>query len=74
MAAQWIADNRNKVDEWLTTAREATGWPEGQASGHAQRRHHTVSQRDNDLIEHILDAVGKLAEIVAAGWENFDAS
>ena len=33
-----------------------------------------MSQRDNDLIEHILDAAGKLAEIVAAGRENFDAS
>lgn len=33
-----------------------------------------MSQRDNDLIEHILDAAGELAEIVAAGRENFDAS
>ena len=33
-----------------------------------------MSQRDNDFIEHILDAAGKLAEIVAAGRENFDAS
>ena len=33
-----------------------------------------MSQRDNDLIEHILDAAGKLAEIVAAGREYFDAS
>ena len=33
-----------------------------------------MSQRDNDLIEHILDAASKLAEIVAAGRENFDAS
>ena len=32
-----------------------------------------MSQRDNDLIEHILDAASKLAEIVAAGRENFDA-
>ena len=28
-----------------------------------------MSQRDNDLIEHILDAASKLAEIVAAGPE-----
>ena len=33
-----------------------------------------MSQRDNDLIEDILDAADKLAEIVAAGRENFDAS
>ncbi len=31
-----------------------------------------MSQRDNDLIEHILDAAGKLAEIVAAGRGTFD--
>ena len=29
-----------------------------------------MSQRDNDLIEDILDAAGKLAEIVAAGREH----
>ena len=33
-----------------------------------------MSQRDNDLIEHILDAAGKLAEIVAAGRRAFDDS
>lgn len=33
-----------------------------------------MSQRDNDLIEHILDAAGKLAEIVAAGRGAFDDS
>ena len=33
-----------------------------------------MSQRDNDLIEDILDAAGKLAEIVAAGRKNFDAN
>ena len=33
-----------------------------------------MSQRENDLIEDVLDAAGKLAEIVAAGRENFDAS
>lgn len=33
-----------------------------------------MTQRDEDLIEHILDAVKKLAEIVTAGRENFDNS
>ena len=33
-----------------------------------------MTRRDQDLIEHILDAAGKLAEIVTAGWERFDAS
>ena len=33
-----------------------------------------MSQRDNNLIEHILDAAGKLAEIVAAGRGAFDDS
>ena len=33
-----------------------------------------MSQRDNDLIEHVLDAAGKLAEIVAAGRGAFDDS
>ena len=33
-----------------------------------------MSQRDEDLIEHILDAAAKLAEIVTAGRDYFDAS
>ena len=33
-----------------------------------------MSRRDNNLIEHILDAAGKLAEIVAASRKNFDAN
>ena len=33
-----------------------------------------MTQRDEDFIEHILDAAGKLAEIVTAGREAFDSS
>ena len=33
-----------------------------------------MTQRDADFIEHILDAAGKLAEIVSAGREDFDSS
>ena len=32
-----------------------------------------MTLRDQDLIEHILDAASKLAEIVEAGRETFDA-
>ncbi len=42
--------------------------------GDAPRPSVARGQRDNDLIEHILDAAGKLAEIVAAGRAAFDDS